>query len=246
MILALDCGTNQLNWALADARRWVAHGTVRNQDIGTLALRDWQNLPRPMRVVGVNVAGEAARVRVEAQLIRWRVAPEWLIAKEEAAGVRNGYALPSQLGGDRWAGLVAARRHLDAELFPAPCVVVIARTVVSVDAMDIDGAFRGGVVVPGINLMLQSIAASTTIFRIPPGRYHELPINNADAPYSGAVQSLCGLIERMRARLSAGATVPKCFLSGGAAAEIAAQLNARAEVVDNLVLEGVFSLADES
>src|SRR6266571_7638100 len=67
MILVLDCGHSRLAWGLVGERGWEASGSLPNQDIGTLALRDWQNLPRPMRAVGVNVAGEAARVRVEAQ-----------------------------------------------------------------------------------------------------------------------------------------------------------------------------------
>ena len=73
MILVLDCGNSRLKWGLAGPHGWVSQGNVANQEIGTLALRDWQNLPRPARVVGVNVAGEATRVRVEAQLVRWRM-----------------------------------------------------------------------------------------------------------------------------------------------------------------------------
>lgn len=250
MILALDCGTSQLHWALADTRRWVAHGALRNQEIGTLALRDWQNLPRPMRVIGVNVAGEATRVRIEAQLVRWRIAPEWLVAREEACGVSNGYAVPAQLGGDRWAAMIAARRHVVAASAAAgaaaPCVVVTARSVVSIDALDAEGVFRGGVVIPGINLMLQSVASGTTLFRAPPGSYQELPTGNADAPYSGAIQAVCGVIERMRGRIGGDGPTPMCILSGGAAGEFAPQLNAPTEVVDNLVLEGVFALESES
>src|SRR5215831_14692586 len=117
MILCLDCGNSRLKWGLAGPHGWVLQGNIPNQEIGTLALRDWQNLPRPARVVGVNVAGEATRVRVEAQLTRWRIMPRWLIATEEACGVRNRYALPSQLGGDRWASLIAARQRLAQELF---------------------------------------------------------------------------------------------------------------------------------
>ena len=120
MLLLLDSGHSRLAWGLAGEHGWVAQGAVRNQDIGTLALREWQNLPRPARVIGVNVAGEATRVRVEAQLLRWRTMPDWLIASEYAAGVTNRYALPSQLGADRWAAMVAARQRLIEELFPSP------------------------------------------------------------------------------------------------------------------------------
>ena len=72
MVLVIDVGNSRMKWALHDPRGWLVNGVLPNQDIGTLALRDWQNLPRPVRAVGVNVAGEAARVRVEGQLARFK------------------------------------------------------------------------------------------------------------------------------------------------------------------------------
>ena len=41
MLLLLDSGHSRLAWGLADEHGWVAQGAVRNQDIGTLALREW-------------------------------------------------------------------------------------------------------------------------------------------------------------------------------------------------------------
>src|SRR5213595_3588209 len=105
--LVIDLGNSRMKWGLYGTRGWMGAGVTPNTEIGTLSLRDWQNLPRPVRVIGVNVAGEAARVRVEAQLVRWRTTPEWLIAGEAAGGVYNRYARPSQLGADRWAALIA-------------------------------------------------------------------------------------------------------------------------------------------
>jgi type III pantothenate kinase len=241
-ILALDCGYSRLAWGLADQHGWAALGSVSNQEIGTLALRDWQNVPRPTRVVGVNAAGEATRVRVEAQLTRWRTMPRWLMATEEACGVRNRYSLPSQLGADRWAALIAARQRVSQELFEQPCVVVNARTAITVDALDASGDFRGGVILPGVNLMLQALAANTAL-KMPPGRYHDFPLNNSDAIMSGAIQAVCGAIQQMRFRLASDAAPPKCFIAGGASAELAPHLTAPVEVVDNLVLEGVLALA---
>lgn len=243
MILVLDCGNSRLKWGLAGPHGWVSQGNIPNQEIGTLALRDWQNLPRPRRVVGVNVAGEAARVRVEAQLVRWRTPPQWLIAQEEAGGVYNRYALPSQLGADRWASLVAARQRVANELFPSSCVVVNAGTAVTVDALDEAGVFRGGIVLPGLHMMLQALAANTAALKVPPGHFHDFPINTADALASGAMQAVCGAIEQMRRRLADDGPVPRAYLAGGAAADVAPHLTAPVEVVDNLVLEGVLALA---
>ena len=246
MILVLDCGNSRLKWGLAGPHGWVSQGNVANQEIGTLALRDWQNLPRPARVVGVNVAGEATRVRVEAQLVRWRLTPEWLIAGEAAGGVYNRYARPSQLGADRWTALIAARRRVADELFPSSCVVVNAGTAITVDALDSEGVFRGGIILPGLQLMLHALAENTAALRMPPGRYHDFPINTADALASGAMQAVCGAIEQMRRRLDAEGPLPKAFLSGGAAADIAPHLTPPVEVVDNLVLEGVLALAQSA
>ena len=57
---------------------------------------------------------------------------------------------------------------------------------------------------------------------------------------SGAVNALCGAIERMARSLEAGGGQEVvCVLSGGAVGLIAPQLNLELKVVDNLVLEGL-------
>jgi type III pantothenate kinase len=244
MILVIDSGNSRMKWALYGPRGWIGHGVVSNAELATLALRDWQNLPRPSRAVGVNVAGEAARVRVEGQLARWRLPIQWLTATAEAAGVINQYSNPAQLGADRWAALVAARRRaVEGDVFPPPCVVINAGTAVTVDALDSDGVFHGGVILPGLRMMLQSLSERTSALKVAPGEFHDFPKNTADALYSGVMQSICGAIEQMRAKLGGGDVSVKCYIAGGAAQEIGPYLAAPVEVVDNLVLEGVLVLA---
>jgi type III pantothenate kinase len=244
-ILALDIGNSRTKWGLHSGRGWISFGATPNADVGTLALREWQNLPRPAQVVGVNVAGERARMRVEAQLARWRTPAQWLAASAAAGGVLNRYEQPAQLGADRWAALVAARqRLLTAELFPQPAVVVNVGTAVTVDALDGEGVFRGGLILPGLQLMLRSLADHTAGLKVPPGSFQEFPTNTGDALYSGATQAIAGAIRMMRARLASPTAEVKCFLSGGAAGEIAPHIDGAVEVVEHLVLEGVLALAD--
>lgn len=246
MILAVDVGNSRMKWGLYDPRGWLVQGALPNGDIGTLALRDWQNLPRPVRAVGVNVAGEAARVRVEGQLTRWRLPMEWMHASTAAAGVVNGYVRPEQLGADRWASLVAARRRalmLEGEA-PA-CVVVNAGTAVTVDALDADGVFQGGLILPGLRLMVQALADNTAALKLPPGTFAHFPTNTADAIYSGAVQAACGAVELLRLKVGHDGRHVQCFLTGGTAPQVAPYLSAPVDVVDNLVLEGVLLLASE-
>ena len=196
--------------------------------------------------MGVNVAGEASRVRVEGQLTRWRLTPEWLVASDYACGVTNRYARPAQLGADRWASLVAAwRRSTATDLFPPACVVVNAGTAVTIDALDVDGVFHGGLILPGLRLRLQALAENTAGLKVAPGEFRTFPDNTADALYSGAMRAVCGAIELMREQIDTNPAHVRCYLAGGAAPEIAQHLNPPVEIVEDLVLEGVLALAGE-
>jgi type III pantothenate kinase len=246
-VLAIDVGNSRMKWGLLGPHGWRVRGATPNAEIGALSARDWHNLPRPTRAVGVNVAGEAMRVRVEAQLARWRLTPEWLTATDAACGVTNLYAKPAQLGPDRWASLVAAwRRSNLTDLFPPACVVVNAGTAVTIDALDSAGVFRGGLILPGIALMLQALAENTSGLRVAAGTFREFPDNTADAIYTGAIQAVCGAVEQVRRVVDMNAAHVRCFLAGGAASEIRSFLNPPVEVVENLVLEGVLALAGEA
>lgn len=244
--LVVDVGNSRMKWALVSPLGYVAQGIVPNAEIGTLAVRDWQNLPRPVRALGVNVAGEAARVRVEGQLTRWRTPMEWLVATASACGVTNRYSQPSQLGADRWAACIAARlRANEADAVPQPIIVVNAGTAVTIDSVDADGVFRGGLILPNMRLMLRSLAENTAALKVAPGRFDEFPTNTSDALYTGALHAVCGAIELARARISTQGVPVRCYLAGGAAPEIGPHLNAPVELVDNLVLEGVLAIASE-
>ncbi|MFO1284641.1 MAG: type III pantothenate kinase [Burkholderiales bacterium] len=245
MILVVHIGGSRMKWALAGPRGWIAQGVTANAEIGTLALREWHSLPRPGRAIGLNAAGEAARVRTEAQMTRWRVAMEWIVPTAAAGGVVNRYVDPAQLSPARWASLVASRRRsLAGTAAPGPCVVVNAGTLVSIDALDADGVFRGGVLLPGPRAMLGALGASGAPGRIGTGRFSPFPVTNADAAATGVIAAASGAIERVRGWLADGDGAVACYVTGGAATEIAPHLAGPWEVVDNLVLEGALVLAE--
>lgn len=245
MILVVHIGSSRMKWGLHGPRGWIAHGVTPNAEIGTLALREWQNVPRPVRAIGINASGEAARVRTEAQLTRWRVPIEWIVPVREAGGVVNRYDEPSALCPARWASMVAARkRALASELFPPPCVIVNAGTLITVDGLDADGVFRGGIAFPGLRAMLKSLADASPAWRMLPGRWRDFPTGNADAAATGVLAAATGAIEHLRARLRRDDAAVRCFLTGGAALDVAPHLGPPVEVVDNLVLEGALALVE--
>ena len=243
MILCIDVGGSRMKWGLAGPHGWLKQGDVANAQIGTLILRDWQNLPRPERVVGVNTAGEAQRVRVEGQLARWRAGVNWIKPSARRGGVINDYR-QGELAPDRWVSLIAARRRsINGDAADA-CVVVNAGTCVTIDALGADGHFRGGVMLPGLQTMLGALAEAMPLSRTAGGQWKDFPVNDADGAATGVVRAVCGAVAETRALIAHGDAPVRVFIGGGAAREIAPHLAPPVQVVDNLVLEGVLALSD--
>ena len=115
-------------------------------------------------------------------------------------------------------------------------VVVMAGTATTVDALDGEGRFRGGLLLPGLALMRAALARNTAGLPHAAGHYQSIPTNTDDAIVSGAIHATLGAIERMRATLGEDAL---CLLSGGAAGELVPHLELPQRQIDNLVLEGL-------
>ncbi|GAA4020826.1 type III pantothenate kinase [Actimicrobium antarcticum] len=247
MLLLVDAGNTRIKWALVDPHRalpkcsgdgrvdagWLASGAVLQADVATLA-QVWQHCGAN-RVVVANVAGPAVRERL-AQLLHdtLGVTPQWFTSSANAAGLRNGYRNPLQLGCDRFASMIGARA-----LFPAQALLVVTcGTATTIDAVSAAGDFMGGMILPGLGLMATSLARHTAqlpqigaAFVVPP----LFADNTDDAILSGCLSAQAGAIERALAA-HPGA---RCILSGGAAVAVMATLSVPMTHVDNLVLLGL-------
>jgi len=94
----------------------------------------------------------------------------------------------------------------------------MAGTATTIDALNANGLFRGGLILPGLSLMRAALARNTADLPHAAGHYRPHPTNTDDAIVSGAIHATLGAIERMRSTLDEDAL---CLLSGGAAAELA-------------------------
>jgi type III pantothenate kinase len=235
MILCVDSGNTRIKWGLHDGARWLQLGTAGHEEADRLE-REWTTLPAPDRIVAANVAGAHPESRIAAGAARWQREVRWLQSGREACGVRNAYDVPTQLGVDRWAAVIAARA-----LHPRACLVVIAGTATTLNLLDADGVFLGGVIIPGVALMKRALAANTAQLPFSEGRHREAPRNTADAIETGCLEAGAGAIERMHRRLGADAA---CVVSGGFAGALLPLLPLPAEYVEHLVLDGVRLLGE--
>lgn len=239
-VLAIDAGNTRIKWGWFDGRGWVEQSWIASAQVGQLGAVLAAN-SAPDKIVISNVAGGAVRKGLDAALKPFRVGPHWIKSEARQCGVTSGYSEPAQLGSDRWAALIGAWH-----LFHGPCVVISAGTTLTVDALSGEGVFLGGFIVPGLELMRAALARNTAQLKLQDGRFTYFPDCTADAITSGAINALAGSIERMRRFMEeTGQIPPLMVVSGGAAALLEPQLNARVEVVDNLVLEGLVRIALE-
>jgi type III pantothenate kinase len=245
--LALDIGNTRLKWSLYEQAKpgsaALAHGAAFLETIDDLADGDWKHLAPPSSMLGCIVAGEAVRVRVEQQLEVWDVAPRWVVPGPEQAGVTNGYDHPSRLGADRWVALVGARWRVLSRGAPRPALVVMVGTAVTVDALDTQGRFIGGLILPGFGLMLKALEMGTAGLKVPTGEVVEFPTNTSDALMSGGAYAIAGAVRRQYRRLQARCGQdPLLFMGGGAAVKLAPITDLPLEHVDSLVFDGLLAI----
>lgn len=236
-LLLIDAGNSRVKWGVRNGAGWQQRGVVEHSD--DALERSLAGLPVPRRVIVSNVAGERAGQQIRAACGRWNAVPEFIVAQQEQCGVRNGYTLPAQLGSDRWAALIAAWHHGNAA-----CLVVNCGTATTVDVLSAQGVFVGGVILPGIDLMLHSLAGRTAQLESAAGSWNDFPCNTADGMLTGALRATTGAIRGMYGAL--GVAGAACLLTGGAADRVVAHLDLPVVQLDDLVLQGLSIIGQES
>jgi len=195
-----------------------------------------------------NVAGNEIELHINKFGADRDVKVHFIVAREGQCGVRNGYSRPGQLGSDRWAALVGAWHLVRKE-----CLVVNSGTATTIDTLSGQGEFMGGLILPGVDLMLGSLYNTTgrlmtsgneKLLSGLPAKYDPFPKNTADAMFSGAIRASCGAIQGQHALLE-DERAP-VILSGGAAGLLQEHLQMPLHIVDDLVLQGLMIIAQEA
>jgi type III pantothenate kinase len=249
--LAIDIGNTRLKWGLYDVARpgatLLRSGAVFLETIDDLSDGAWKTLPAPDGMLGCVVAGDAVRRRVEEQMELWDLEPRWVVPSAHDAGMTSGYDHPNRLGADRWAALAGARSRLLLDGgSPRPALVVMVGTAVTVDAIDAEGHFLGGLILPGFGLMLKALEMGTAGLKVPTGEVVDFPTNTSDGLMSGGANAIAGAVERQHRRLQLRTgQSPLVLMTGGAAVKLAPTTDLPVETVETLIFEGLLWLQSQ-
>jgi type III pantothenate kinase len=237
MILLLDVGNTRVKWAWLEHLEVAPAGAVGHD----ATHRSWQREieadgHRPERIVVASVAGPA----FAAALTLWsrdhyRLEPELLSARAEQCGVRNAYARPAALGVDRWLALIGAWRNR-----ALPTLIVSSGTALTVDALDGGGQHRGGLIVPGVQMMRDARARFDDDIDFLP----DVTVAGGRPPADCALRTLAALADRSVEEFTSGVGVaPRVLLTGGDARLLGPQRQHNAEIITDLVLAGLAIVA---
>ncbi|HEY0665694.1 MAG TPA: type III pantothenate kinase [Gallionella sp.] len=232
--LLIDAGNSRIKWAVIQHDQWLQRGAMPLEKLPMLAsqITDMQGI---FQVWVSNVAGEGVAARIKELGIH---DTRFISAQRSGYGIENGYADPAQLGSDRWAALISAWNIVGRQ-----CIVVNSGTATTIDTLSESGKFRGGLILPGIELMQRSLVHTAANLRAGGGRYQHFPDDTCDGMFSGAIQATCGAIERQQRSL--GSDDVPIILGGGAAQQLLPHLGMQVELVEDMVLRGISLIARE-
>ena len=95
-------------------------------------------------------------------------------------------------------------------------MVVVCGTATTIDFLSADGVFKGGMIMPGVGLMLRSLHEGTAALPDQGGEFFAYPTQTVDAIASGCQHAQAGAIERLFAQRAARTRPTSCACSPAA------------------------------
>jgi type III pantothenate kinase len=208
-----------------------------------------ENLPQETlhwRISSVNRAGQQ-------RLLEWvrkhRPADDLRLLTHRDLPIEVQVDEPQKVGLDRLAAAVAANVLRPPN---TPAIVVGAGSAITVNLVSAEGAFQGGVIMPGFRMCAEALfngADFLPLTRLQPNDEPPPVVgkNTDDAILSGlfwgAVGSVREIITRMKADL---ATEPALFITGGDLRRLSLFVADHAQYLPHLVLSGIAIAANRS
>ena len=256
MLLAADVGNTNVVFALFDGReikaRWrIATDARRTGDeyavwlLQLLGLEGYKREDITQIIIGSVVPRSIHNLTVLAQKY-FSVEPVIAGQGDAQWGFELDIEQPSSLGADRALNALAAHEKYDGDL-----IVIDFGTATTFDMVDFNGAYKGGIISPGINLSLDALVGNTA--KLPriaiekPASKSVIGRNTEEqmliGVFWGYVSLIEGLIDRMKREIGRPA---KVVATGGLAILFDEHTNLFDAVDSDLTLDGLAILAERA
>ena len=243
-LLLVDVGNTRIKWAqLAEGRMTPQRAAATTgwgaEEYGRRVIGRRSSLDR---VIVSSVAGARIdRLLVRAARLMDAPRPEFVHSERRAASVTTDYVEPWRLGVDRFVGAIGAH-HLSAG---EPVIVASVGTAATIDLVDGAGRHRGGAILPGPSLMVQSLLSRTSgIRRRAAGGPKAVPSlfarTTRTAIEEGARYAVAAAVDRaVEDAYRLLGRRPMVLLTGGGSALVKGLVRSSCVAVPDLVLHGL-------
>ena len=232
MILQIDVGNSQTKWRLVDGTEIRSRGSQHTQSLldGPLILGD---INTPSSAQLCSVADSSIELRIGCQITdQYGIRVQIAKVSPRVGQVTCGYQEPKSLGIDRWLAIVAAY-HQDR----CASLVVDVGSAMTIDLIGPDGQHQGGYILPGIQLMRQSLWRGTDQVKVDAIAVTNVLVpgmHTADAVNKGCLLAAVAAVEKLASEYPAAIVV-----TGGDALALIDTLSLKAKHSPDLVLEGL-------
>lgn len=254
MLLAVDAGNTNIVFALLDGMevrgRWrIATDPRRTADeyavwlSQLLALEGFERKDVSAVIIGTVVPRALHNLQV---LSSKYFATEAVIAGHGGWGFALDVDEPQNLGADRALNVLAAHANHEGDL-----IVIDFGTATTFDVVDYGGAYKGGIIAPGINLSLDAlVTAAAKLPRIAisaPEGTSVVGRNTVDQMHIGIYWGYVAMIEGLVARLKAEVGRPlKVIATGGLAVLFEKHTSVFDAIEPDLTIQGLAMLWQRS
>ena len=256
MLLVADVGNTNIVFALYEGReiktRWrIATDPRRTGDeyavwlLQLLTIEGFKRDDVTQIILGTVVPRAVHNLAV---LARKYFAVEPLIAGQGEAqwGISVDVDEPRSLGADRALNAIAAHAKYEGDL-----IVIDFGTATTLDAIDFNGAYKGGIIAPGVNLSLDALVGNTA--KLPriaieaPRSPSVIGTNTEDQMLIGVFWGYVAMMEGLTAKMKSEIGRPaRVVATGGLAILFGEHTELFDQVDSDLTLDGLAILAERA
>lgn len=203
-----------------------------------------RNLETPEQIIVSDVVGgKVAEIISNICRREWAISPKYLEVSKESCNVHNGYNKFSQLGIDRWAGIIGAWNKYKSCL----CIVDCGSTV-TLDIVLESGEHQGGYIIPGNYLMMRTLVENTSKILVTTSEITSVPgRSTVECMANGTTSAVSSFIEnKFNSLNNAGEKIFRCVITGGGADVIMEHLTISYDYDPLLVIEGMKMINEAS
>lgn len=157
-MIAIDIGNTNITVGMFRGKRLVKKTKIPTAEYGLYARRLKAFLGRPAPEAVISSVAPKALYKLEKALRKSITGKIVILGRNAAVPIKNLYKVKKQVGQDRLVNAFGA-----AKFYGSPCVIMDLGTAITFDVVSREGAYLGGLILPGIEMSFAGLYEKTEL-----------------------------------------------------------------------------------